>query len=91
MKSPSPGFSFTYLCGWIMTVAVVAFALVICGSNAKSPAIVLASEVLIVTSISLLAIVPFILLSMLRNTRRAADYLQEISERQAETGGAGKI
>jgi low affinity Fe/Cu permease len=78
----SSGFSFTYLFGWIATFASVVLAVVICTANAKSPAIVLAAEIFIVTSIAQLAIVPIILLSILRDTRRSADYLQELAERQ---------
>jgi hypothetical protein len=78
----SSGFSFTYLFGWVATLAAAVFAIVVFTEASKGPAIILAAEVLTITSISLLAIVPIILLSILRNTRRSADYLQELAERQ---------
>jgi hypothetical protein len=76
------GFSLTFWAGWIVTVLAVALAVAVFSATAKGPAIVLAAEVLTITSLSLLILVPMILLSMLRNTRRTADYLREIMDRK---------
>ncbi len=82
----SSGFSITFCLAWLITVAAVIITVAMFGESAKGPAIIMAAEVLTIASVALLIIVPMILLSMLRNTRRSADYLQELVERQIING-----
>jgi hypothetical protein len=68
----SSGFSVTFVLGWIITGLAVVSASSVLSTESGKPAIVLAAEVLTITSFSLLILVPMILLSMLRNSRRTA-------------------
>jgi hypothetical protein len=55
-------------------------------ASAAKPAIYLASVVLVATCVTFLIIIPTILLSMLRNTGRTADYLEHLANRPKELG-----
>jgi hypothetical protein len=74
----APGFSFTYVFGWIATLVAVAIISAIFLAEAGKPAIVMAAEVLSLAAISLLIIVPVVLLSMLRS----ANLLQQLADRR---------
>jgi hypothetical protein len=76
------GLSWTFGICWIVTLAALLFTFLVLGESAKGPANVCAANVLIVTSMSLLFLVPVILLSLLCNTRRTCCILEEMLEQQ---------
>jgi hypothetical protein len=78
----SSGLSVTFVLGWIITILAVFVAWSMASASLNGPAIIMAAEVLTVTSLAFLVLVPMILLSMLRNSRRAADYLEELNRKQ---------
>jgi len=80
----SSGFSVTFVLAWIITLLVLALVVAVLKAAASQPAIVLAAQVLIVVSLAMLILVPMILLSMLRNTQRSADYLRELVNRAVD-------
>jgi len=84
----SSGFSFTFCVGWIVTILAVTLNTAVLSVASKGPVIVAAANVLIVTSFALLILVPMILLSKLRNTRRTADYLREIVDHQVDAAAS---
>jgi hypothetical protein len=80
----SKGYSFAYWSAFLVTVLAILIVILTVGASAHQPAIYLASVVLVVTCIAFLIIVPTILLSMLRNSRRTADYLEHLANRPKE-------
>ena len=83
-RMKSSGFSVTFVLAWIITSLSLVLVIAALGETASKPAIVVAAQVLIVVSFAMLILVPMILLSLLRNTRRAADYLWELANRAAD-------
>ncbi len=80
----SKGFSVAYWFALLVTVLAILAVLLTVTASASSPAIYLASVVLVATCIAFLIIIPTILLSLLRNSRRAADYLEHLADRPKE-------
>ncbi len=75
----SKGSSIAYWFALLVTILAILVVLLMAIASANAPAIYLASVVLVSTCISFLIIVPTILLSMLRNSRRSADYLEHLA------------
>ena len=75
----SKRFSIAYWFALLVTILAILVVLLMAIASAHAPAIYLASVVLVATCISFLIIVPTILLSMLRNSRRSADYLEHLA------------
>jgi hypothetical protein len=69
----SQGFSLTFFLGWIITIIGSFVTWAILFTEWNRPAIVCAAEILTITCLTLLMVIPLILLSMLRNTRIVAD------------------
>jgi hypothetical protein len=78
----SNGFSVTFWFSWLLTLFALFAAFSVFVSTAQGPAIVMAAGVLTVVSLALLVIVPVIMLSILRDSRRSADYLKELANRK---------
>jgi hypothetical protein len=82
----SKGYSFAYWFAAVVNTLAILVLLVVVGASAQQPAIYLASVVLVVTCIAFLIIIPAILLSMLRNSRQSADYLEHLANQQKKEG-----
>jgi len=80
----SKGYSFAYWFSFLVTVIGVLIVILIVMGSATQPAIFLASCVLVATCVAFLIIIPTILLSMLRNSRRTANYLEHLANRPKE-------
>ena len=63
----------------VTTAGILILLLAVMGSI-HSPAIVLAAITLVVTCVTFMITIPAIFLSMLRNSRRSADYLEQIAK-----------
>ena len=77
----SKGYSFAYWFAAVVTTLAILVLLLVVTASANQPAIYLASVVLVVTCFAFVIVIPAILLSMLRDSRRAADYLEHLANR----------